>query len=191
MIIPKQRLKNRSLALRRMPCSTHTKCRKLHFPKASRLLAWILEKTTLWPGKYRWQIYNLFKHLILIQTSKELGFETIEFFFSLNFICSGGNDGILRCFDLRKTSSPVLSLQKHQHWIYSLQYNKFNDQYVLSSGSDHAVVLYNVYSFSSTKDATLNKGMKRETHWKNFIFEKNRRWWCGKYKKQQFHFNER
>ena len=65
------------------------------------------------------------------------------------YIASGGDDCRANFWDLRQTSSPVLHLQTHTHWIWSIRYNPFHDQLVLSARSDARVALMRAQSIAS------------------------------------------
>lgn len=64
-------------------------------------------------------------------------------------IASGGDDCRSNFWDLRNTSNPALHLQNHTHWIWSIRYNPFHDQLVLSAGSDARVALMRAQSVAS------------------------------------------
>jgi hypothetical protein len=51
--------------------------------------------------------------------------------------------------DTRNNKTPVFSRRDHQHWIFSVSFNKFHDQLVLTSGSDGKVLLTCAASCSS------------------------------------------
>lgn len=65
------------------------------------------------------------------------------------YLAAGGDDCRANFWDLRRTSSPILYLQTHTHWIWSIRYNPFHDQLVLSAGSDARVALMRVQSIAS------------------------------------------
>lgn len=65
------------------------------------------------------------------------------------YLASGGDDCRAKFWDLRQTSSPALQFQTHTHWIWSIRYNPFHDQLVLSAGSDARVALMRVQSIAS------------------------------------------
>jgi WD40 repeat protein len=65
------------------------------------------------------------------------------------YIASGGDDCRANFWDLRQTSRPALHLQAHTHWIWSIRYNPFHDQLVLTSGSDARVALVRAQSVAS------------------------------------------
>lgn len=65
------------------------------------------------------------------------------------YIASGGDDCRANFWDLRQTARPALHLQTHTHWIWSIRYNPFHDQLVLSAGSDSRVALMRAQSVAS------------------------------------------
>ena len=44
---------------------------------------------------------------------------------------------------------PLLIRQDHSHWVWSVQFNLFHDQLVLTSSSDSQVILSRVASIAS------------------------------------------
>ncbi|ORY42198.1 WD40 repeat-like protein [Rhizoclosmatium globosum] len=66
------------------------------------------------------------------------------------YLATGGNDGRVRIWDSRNVTKPLKDLNNHTHWVWSVAYNKFHDQLLLSSSSDCLVNLHNVVSVSST-----------------------------------------
>lgn len=65
------------------------------------------------------------------------------------YLASGGDDCRANFWDLRRTSCPVLHLQPHTHWLWSIRYNPFHDQLVLSAGGDSRVALMRAQSIAS------------------------------------------
>lgn len=76
---------------------------------------------------------------------------------------TGGEDGLVKFWDLRNASSgsshdnnhhhhrPIqISRGGHSHWITRVRYNPFHDQLVLSAGTDSAVNLWRISSVSSS-----------------------------------------
>lgn len=57
---------------------------------------------------------------------------------------------------MRNNKSPVFSRRDHQHWIFSVSFNKFHDQLILTSGSDGTVLLTCASSCSSETTDTKN-----------------------------------
>lgn len=68
---------------------------------------------------------------------------------AFHIVC-GGDDGVIKIFDTRKNREPVFSTGGiHKHWIFSVSFNKFHDQLLLSSSSDGKVALTRALSCSS------------------------------------------
>lgn len=65
------------------------------------------------------------------------------------YLASCGDDCKVKFWDIRNTNSAVLSLSDHSHWVWSVRYNQFHDQLVLTSSSDSRVILTNTSSISS------------------------------------------
>ena len=62
---------------------------------------------------------------------------------------TGGQDGAIRFWDLRKTDRAVYSFEDEHHWITSVKYNRFHDQLILSGSTSTYVSLYKATSVSS------------------------------------------
>ncbi|CAI9733187.1 and GARP complex-interacting 1-like [Octopus vulgaris] len=62
---------------------------------------------------------------------------------------SCGDDCKVKFWDVRNSNSPLKILTDHSHWVWSVRYNHFHDQLVLSSSSDSRVILNNIVSLSS------------------------------------------
>ncbi|GJJ71362.1 EARP and GARP complex-interacting protein 1 [Entomortierella parvispora] len=68
-------------------------------------------------------------------------------------IATGGDDGKVRIWDVRETTTgPIMTIQDHTHWVWSVAYNKFHDQLVLTSSSDCQVNLQSIVSISTGAD---------------------------------------
>lgn len=64
-------------------------------------------------------------------------------------IATVGDDAILKIFDVRNNKEPVFSRRDHLHWVFSVSFNKFHDQLILTSSSDGKVLLTCASSCSS------------------------------------------
>ncbi|KAF9173164.1 Protein tssc1 [Mortierella sp. AD010] len=65
-------------------------------------------------------------------------------------IATGGDDCKVRIWDVRdSTAEPIMTIQDHTHWVWSVAYNKFHDQLVLTSSSDCQVNLQSIVSIST------------------------------------------
>ncbi|KAI9206921.1 WD40-repeat-containing domain protein [Polychytrium aggregatum] len=69
-----------------------------------------------------------------------------------------GDDCFIRFWDLRKADVPVKQLNNHTHWIWSVAFNKFHDQLLLSSSSDSLVNLESIISISSSSSSSSSSG---------------------------------
>ncbi|KAH8338313.1 hypothetical protein KR067_007035 [Drosophila pandora] len=68
-------------------------------------------------------------------------------------LVTGGDDGYLRIWDCRMPKSPVFERSDHSHWVWSVRFNTFHDQLLLSSSSDCKVLLTCAGSVSSETQA--------------------------------------
>ncbi|XP_050074946.1 EARP-interacting protein homolog [Anopheles maculipalpis] len=64
-------------------------------------------------------------------------------------IVTGGDDGVMKVWDFRNTKEHVFARSDHHHWIWSVRFNTYHDQLLLSSGSDGKVLLTCAGSVSS------------------------------------------
>lgn len=62
---------------------------------------------------------------------------------------SCGDDCTVKFWDSRHLQSPLLTRHDHSHWVWSVQFNLFHDQLVLSASSDSQVMLLRVASIAS------------------------------------------
>lgn len=65
------------------------------------------------------------------------------------YLATCGDDCQTKFWDIRSPTAPVLTLSDHSHWVWSVRYNHFHDQLVLTSSSDSRVILSRVASISS------------------------------------------
>lgn len=65
------------------------------------------------------------------------------------YMASCGDDCRVKFWDTRNCSEPLKVLSDHSHWVWSVRFNHFHDQLVLTSSSDSRVILNNVVSLSS------------------------------------------
>ncbi|XP_054167172.1 EARP-interacting protein homolog [Oppia nitens] len=91
-------------------------------------------------GVYAWTIPNAHSQLV-----RDLDFNPNAQY----YLSSCGDDCETRFWDVRNTSAPVLSVTNHSHWVWSVRYNLFHDQLVLTSSSDSRVVLMRAVSVAS------------------------------------------
>ncbi|KAH8307314.1 hypothetical protein KR044_009968 [Drosophila immigrans] len=64
-------------------------------------------------------------------------------------LVTGGDDGCLKVWDCRMVKAPVFERNDHSHWLWSVRFNTFHDQLILSSSSDCKVLLTCAGSVSS------------------------------------------
>jgi WD40 repeat protein len=65
-------------------------------------------------------------------------------------IVTGGQDGLVKFWDLRSSKHPLLVAQGgHGHWVTRVKYNPFHDQLVVSTGTDAVTNLWRVSTISS------------------------------------------
>lgn len=64
-------------------------------------------------------------------------------------VATAGDDSSLKIWDVRNNKEPVFVRRDHKHWIFSVTFNKFHDQLLLTSSSDLKVNLTCVNSCSS------------------------------------------
>ena len=65
------------------------------------------------------------------------------------FLASSGDDGAVRFWDIRHSRKALAVRNDHSHWVWSVKYNPYHDQLILSSSSDGHVVLSSMASLSS------------------------------------------
>ncbi|KAI8969991.1 WD40-repeat-containing domain protein [Mycotypha africana] len=64
-------------------------------------------------------------------------------------MATGGDDAFVKIWDTRQLKDPVMTLEGHTHWVWSVAFNSLQDQLLLTSSSDTVVNLHNVVSVSS------------------------------------------
>lgn len=62
---------------------------------------------------------------------------------------TGGDDGFIKIWDCRMPKEAVFARNDHAHWVWSVRFNTFHDQLILSSSSDCKVLLVCASSVSS------------------------------------------
>lgn len=92
------------------------------------------------PSKMAWQISDAHS-----QPIRDLDVNPNKAF----HLATAGDDGVLKIFDCRNVKEPVFSRRDHLHWIFSVSFNKFHDQLLLTSSSDGKVLLTCASSCSS------------------------------------------
>jgi WD40 repeat protein len=72
-------------------------------------------------------------------------------------LLTGGDDGHVKFWDLRKEDAPLLDFKVHSHWVWTARFNHYHDQLILTSSSDFQVGLSNAGSISSVLYAQLDE----------------------------------
>eukprot|EP00828_Plagiopyla_frontata_P017089 TRINITY_DN2225_c0_g1_i1.p1 TRINITY_DN2225_c0_g1~~TRINITY_DN2225_c0_g1_i1.p1 ORF type:complete len:284 (-),score=53.77 TRINITY_DN2225_c0_g1_i1:95-946(-) len=65
------------------------------------------------------------------------------------YMITGGEDLMIKFWDIRKTSLPVKVLSDLENQVLQCKYNKFHDQLILSSADDGTINLHDIISVSS------------------------------------------
>lgn len=65
------------------------------------------------------------------------------------YLATCGDDCEYKFWDIRKTETPAITMQNHSHWVWSIRYNQYHDQLVLTSSSDSKVILTRIASLAS------------------------------------------
>lgn len=65
------------------------------------------------------------------------------------YLASCGDDCKVKFWDVRNTKEEVKVLTDHSHWVWSVRFNHFHDQLVLTASSDSRVILSSTVSISS------------------------------------------
>ena len=66
-----------------------------------------------------------------------------------HYFATGGMDNAVSIWDKRTLKCVTTFEPGHNHWIWSVKYNRQHDQCILTAGSDYNVCLYNCHSYSS------------------------------------------
>jgi WD40 repeat protein len=84
-------------------------------------------------------------------------------------IATVGDDSALKIWDIRNNKTPLFSRRDHQHWIFSVAFNKFHDQLILTSSSDAKVLLTSAVSCSSESNVmNLSRDLKEKEEDEDF-----------------------
>eukprot|EP01126_Amoeba_proteus_P027851 TRINITY_DN2756_c0_g1_i16.p1 TRINITY_DN2756_c0_g1~~TRINITY_DN2756_c0_g1_i16.p1 ORF type:complete len:194 (+),score=30.51 TRINITY_DN2756_c0_g1_i16:1618-2199(+) len=73
------------------------------------------------------------------------------------YFVSGGDDGNVKFWDLRKPVDALKVFCKHSHWVWCVKYNKF-DSLVISSGTDGVVNLWDASSLAFRAQHNVESG---------------------------------
>ncbi|KAF5274412.1 hypothetical protein FQA39_LY07292 [Lamprigera yunnana] len=100
-------------------------------------------------GTLAWNIDNVHSQL------------TRDLDFNLNkqyYVATCGDDGFVKIWDFRQTSSPVYARTDHSHWVWCVRFNPCHDQLLLTASSDARVLLSSAASVSSeNNDGNINE----------------------------------
>jgi len=79
-------------------------------------------------------------------------------------LATAGDDGAVRFWDIRQASQGPVAARTtdHSHWVWSVRYNAFHDQLILTSSSDGHVVLSSMTSISSEPFGHLEDDLNEE-----------------------------
>ncbi|KAL3278317.1 hypothetical protein HHI36_013648 [Cryptolaemus montrouzieri] len=64
-------------------------------------------------------------------------------------IATCGDDSFVKIWDYRQTTQPIFSRSDHTHWVWSVRFNPFHDQLILTASTDGRVLLSSAASVSS------------------------------------------
>lgn len=73
------------------------------------------------------------------------------------WICSGGTDGFLRCWDIR-IGQPQCEFRASSHWVTRTVPSVSQDQLILTSGTDSKVRVFNSSQFAFQNEGNLKDG---------------------------------
>ncbi|XP_037084923.1 EARP and GARP complex-interacting protein 1-like [Pollicipes pollicipes] len=65
------------------------------------------------------------------------------------YLATCGDDCRVKFWDIRKPTEPLQVIADHSHWVWTVRFNHFHDQLVLTSSSDWRVLLTSAASLSS------------------------------------------
>lgn len=83
------------------------------------------------------------------------------------YIASCGDDCKTKFWDIRKPNECLKTLSSHSHWVWSVRYNTFHDQLLLTCSSDNRVVLNSIPSLSSEPYRSVIDEETQETQMSN------------------------
>ncbi|XP_066155284.1 EARP and GARP complex-interacting protein 1 [Euwallacea fornicatus] len=64
-------------------------------------------------------------------------------------VATCGDDSFVKIWDFRQPLTPVYSRNEHSHWVWSVKFNYFHDQLILTASSDARVLVSSAASVSS------------------------------------------
>lgn len=65
------------------------------------------------------------------------------------YLATCGDDCEYKFWDVRNPTVPAITMLNHSHWVWSIRYNQFHDQLVLTCSSDSRVNLTRINSLAS------------------------------------------
>jgi len=124
----------------------HRNCHEIATACGSQVTAWDSRA-----GTSSWQLIH--------SSSSQGNIRSLDFNPNKQYLlATAGDDGMVVVWDTRETKSPLHSSVQHNHWVWSVRYNSFHDQLLLSSGSDSRVVVASLASLSSEPCGHLVEG---------------------------------
>lgn len=79
------------------------------------------------------------------------------------YMATCGDDCEYKFWDVRKPNIPAITMANHSHWVWSIRYNQFHDQLVLTCSSDSRVNLIRINSLASQPFGQLNDPDESDT----------------------------
>ncbi|ORX87735.1 WD40 repeat-like protein [Basidiobolus meristosporus CBS 931.73] len=99
-----------------------------------------------------WDMRNIKSPTFNIKSAHTLNVRCVDFNTKREHIlATGGDDCKVKFWDIRNTKAHIKEICNHTHWVWSVSFNRFHDQLVLSSSSDCQVNLERVDSISSSR----------------------------------------
>ncbi|KAI9019523.1 WD40-repeat-containing domain protein [Phycomyces nitens] len=86
-------------------------------------------------------------------------------------VATGGDDAEVRIWDIRHLDEPIMVVSGHTHWVWSVAFNTFHDQLLLTSSSDTLVNLHNVVSVSSAsylRNEQASDSIDTDAYWNSY-----------------------
>lgn len=121
--------------------SPHSNCAIVGFGSARNLYANDLRCSNEGSNSFAWTIANAHA-----DTVRDLDFNPNAQY----HLVSCGDDCEYKFWDVRNCKVPAVVMRsQHSHWVWSVRYNQYHDQLVLSCSSDSRVVLSRIASFAS------------------------------------------
>ncbi|XP_050300750.1 EARP-interacting protein homolog [Anthonomus grandis grandis] len=107
-------------------------------------------------GDIAWQIDGAHQQLI-----RDLDFNMNKQY----YVATCGDDTFVKIWDFRQPNAPVYAKHDHSHWVWSVRFNHYHDQLLLTASSDSRVLLSSAASVSSENsiDICATEDAKGET----------------------------